>query len=108
MDTGANTIHLTDDRFRELTRAALEHGKTPDELADEAIAMLLRKRALNDLMEFGQRHTRELGIPESDVSRLISEARAESNPHGAIPRSNSRHASPGIAFDIGSLSSVGG
>jgi len=77
MSTDANTIHLTDDRFAELTRAAQAEGKTPDEVADEAIAMLLGKRRLDELMEFGQRHTSELGIPESDVNRLISEVRAE-------------------------------
>ena len=82
MGTNANTIHLTDDRFAELTRAAQARGKTPDELADEAIAMPLRTRALDDLMEFGQRHTRELGIPKSDVNRLISEVRTERNRRG--------------------------
>ena len=75
----ANTIHLTDDRFAELARAAQAWGKTPDELADEAIAMLLRMRGLDDLLEFGQRQARELGIPKRNVNRLISEVRAERN-----------------------------
>ena len=79
MGTGANTIHLTDGRYAELTQAAQARGKTPDELADEAIAMPLRTRRLDDVMEFGQRHTRELEIPESDVNRLIAEVRTERN-----------------------------
>jgi hypothetical protein len=82
MSIEAKTIHLTEERFAELTRAAHAQGRTPDELADEAIAMLLRKRRLDDLMEFGQRHTRELGIPEGDVNRLISEVRAERKARG--------------------------
>lgn len=45
MATGANNIHLTADHLAELTCAAKAQGKRPDELADEAIAMLLRKRA---------------------------------------------------------------
>ena len=77
MQTQAKSIQLADDRFAELARVALALGKTPDELADEAIAILLRKRRLDDLVEFGQRHTQELAIPESDVDRLISEVRSE-------------------------------
>ena len=71
MAAGANNIHLTADRFAELACAAQAQGKTPDELADEAIAMLLRKRRLEDLMEYGQQRAQELGIKEDDVDRLI-------------------------------------
>jgi hypothetical protein len=71
------SIHLTEDRFAKLARAAQAAGKTPDELADEAIEVLLRRRRLDDLMEFGRHHTEELGIPECDVERLISEVRME-------------------------------
>ena len=44
MSADINNIHLTDERFAELSRAAQAQGKTPDDLADEAIAILLRKR----------------------------------------------------------------
>ena len=44
MSADVNNIHLTDERFAELSRAAQAQGKTPDDLADEAIAILLRKR----------------------------------------------------------------
>lgn len=74
---GAKSIHLTGARFAELLQAAQAQGKTPDELADEAIATLVRKRRLDNLMEFGQSHAQELGIAEGEVGRLISEVRAE-------------------------------
>ena len=74
---GAKSINLTEARFAELLQAAQAQGKTPDELADEAIAMLVRKRRLHHLMEFGQRHSQELGIAEGDVNQLISDVRAE-------------------------------
>ena len=77
MSTHAKIVHLTDQRFAELPRAAQAQGKTPDDVADEAIAMLLRKRSLDDLMEFGERHSQDLGIPETDVNELISEVRSE-------------------------------
>ena len=77
MTTDELTIHLTADRFAELTRAAQVQGKTLDELADEAIAMLPRKRRLEELMDYGHRRAQELGIREEDVDRLIHEGRAE-------------------------------
>ena len=81
MATGANNIHLTADRFAELACAAQAQGQSPDELADEAIAMPLRRRRLEDLMEYGQR-AQELGIKQDDVDRLIHEGRAESRARG--------------------------
>ena len=74
---GAKSINLTEARFAELLQAAQAQGKTPDEFADEAIAMLVRKRRLHRLMEFGQRHTHELGIAAGDINQLISDVRAE-------------------------------
>jgi len=44
MSTEANVVHLTAERFDALVRAAADQGKSPDELADEAIAALLRRR----------------------------------------------------------------
>lgn len=58
---GAKSINVTEARFAELLQAAQAQGKTPDELADEAIAMLVRKRRLHNLMEFGQRHAKSWG-----------------------------------------------
>ena len=37
----------------------------------------MHKRRLHHLMEFGQRHTQELGIAEGDINQLISDVRAE-------------------------------
>ena len=74
---GANNIQLTESRFSELAQIAQAQGKTPDELADEAVAMLVRKSQLEELMDFGQRHSAALGISEHDVDRLIAENRIE-------------------------------
>lgn len=76
------SVYLTSDRFAQLADAAQAQGKTPDQLADEAIAMLLRRQALDDVMNFGHLHAKELGIPEADVDRLISEVRSERR-HGS-------------------------
>lgn len=76
------SVYLTSDRFAQLADAAQAQGKTPDQLADEAIAMLLRRQALDDVMNSGHLHAEELGIPEADVDRLISEVRSERR-HGS-------------------------
>ena len=73
----ATTVNLSQERFAELARAAEEQGTTPDELVDEAVAALLRKRRFDELLSWGERHTRELGIKEEDVDRIIHEARDE-------------------------------
>jgi hypothetical protein len=73
----ANTIQPSEARFAELAQAASAQGKTPEELADEAIAMLVRKRRLDELIDFGRRHAGKLGVREDDVERLIAEVRAE-------------------------------
>lgn len=72
-----HTIHLSDARFAELQQAARAQGKTPDELADEAIAMLVRRDRLEGLLTFGEQQSRRLGVTEQDVERLINEARNE-------------------------------
>lgn len=76
------SVYLTSGRFAQLADAAQAQGKMPDQLADEAIAMLLRRQALEDVMNFGHLHTKELGIPEAGVGRLISEVRSERR-HGS-------------------------
>jgi hypothetical protein len=53
LNTDAKSICPTGDRFSELTRAAQAEGKTPDEPADEAIALLLRNRRADDLWRPG-------------------------------------------------------
>jgi hypothetical protein len=53
LNTAAKIIRLTDNRFAELTRAAQAQGKTPDEPADEAIALLLCNRRLDGLWRSG-------------------------------------------------------
>jgi len=70
-------IRLSEERFAELARAAAAQNRSPDELADEAIALLLRKRRLDELIQFGQSHARDRGIPENEIERLIAEVRSE-------------------------------
>lgn len=77
MSTEAKNIHLTDDRLAELTRAAQAQDKTPDELADEAIAMLLRKRRFQDLLARGERYGRDSGYTEDQVPDVVHEFRRE-------------------------------
>jgi len=70
-------IQLSEARFEELARVAEAQGKTPDQLADEAVAILLSRRRLENLIDFGQQQARDLGIREADVDQLISEVRSE-------------------------------
>lgn len=77
MSTESHVVHLTAERFEALVRAAADQGKSPDELADEAIAALLRRRRLDELIDFGRRHAQHQGIDEGEVERLIAEARSE-------------------------------
>ena len=81
MSTG-NNIHLSEERFAELVQIAESQGKTPDELAEEAVAIHLRRSRLERLMAYGQRRAQELGIQEADVDRLIHEGRAERGSGG--------------------------
>lgn len=73
----ANIVQLTESRYSELAQIAQAQGRNPDELADEAVAMLVRKSQLEDLMNFGQRHSAALSISEHDVDRLFAENRIE-------------------------------
>jgi hypothetical protein len=73
----AKNITLEADLFERITEEGRREGRSPDEIANEATKRYLTLRRLAALQEYGQRRADELGITEGDVSRLISNSRAE-------------------------------
>ncbi len=77
MQTDKN-ITLAPELFEQVTEQAQVEGKTPDELANEAMKRYLALQRLQKLQQYGRRRAEELGIGEADVPRLVAESRNES------------------------------
>ena len=77
MHTDAKNIHRPENRLAELTRGAQAQGRTPDDLADEAVAMHLRRRRLKDLLAHGEQCGRESGYAPEQVSDVMHDFRRE-------------------------------
>jgi len=61
----------------EVQAAAEEEHRAPAELVREAIERYLDEREWRKLLAYGQERARALGLSETDVPRLIAEARRE-------------------------------
>jgi len=70
-------VALEPEVFARVAAEAQKEGKTPDELANEAAKRFLTSRRLQDLQQYGRQRAADMGLTEDDVSRLISESRAE-------------------------------
>ena len=70
-------ITLEPELFERVTEEARWAGRSPDDIANEATKRYLTVRRLQALQQYGQRRAEELGLTEGDVSRLISDSRAE-------------------------------
>jgi copper oxidase (laccase) domain-containing protein len=70
-------VALDPEVFARVAAEAQKEGKTPDELANEAAKRFLASRRLADLQQYGRQRASDLGLTEGDVSRLITESRAE-------------------------------
>ncbi len=70
-------IALEPEVFARVAAEAQKEGRTPDELANEAAKRFLTSRRLQDLQQYGRQRAADMGLTEDDVSRLISESRAE-------------------------------
>jgi predicted transcriptional regulator len=79
MSTG--NITIAEDLRRKLEELARPEEKTPDDLANEAVARYVKSRNAKDtlhaLAAAGQEASRCLGLKPSDVNRLIAESRRE-------------------------------
>ena len=70
-----NKVHIPDDLLSAMHEAARADGKTPDELAADALQQYLAHRKLEELGKYGREQSRWLGLTEYDVPRLIAESR---------------------------------
>ena len=73
----ARNVTLTAELFEQVAERAQAEGKTPDEVANEAIGFALREGRWGKLLAYGKRQSTALGLTESDVPRLIAESRHE-------------------------------
>lgn len=64
---------------RQIEAVAIEESRPPRDLINEAIGDFLRNRRWRRLVERGQARARELGLTETDLPRLIAEARGEAH-----------------------------
>lgn len=67
------------DRLDELSR---RDARTRSAFIREALARYMEEREWRELLLYGERQAREAGIEPEDVSRLVAEYRAETNPGG--------------------------
>jgi len=70
-----NLLNISPELLAKLRDAAQEDNRTPDELADEALARYLEERSWQRLYAYGEERARSLGLTEKDVPRLIAEYR---------------------------------
>ncbi|MBI3209662.1 MAG: hypothetical protein HYZ37_12290 [Candidatus Solibacter usitatus] len=74
--SGEKNVAVSGELLEQITKAAQVQGKTPDEVAEDALRKYLGHVRLDGLSSYGQAQARRLGINESDIPRLISEIRA--------------------------------
>ena len=68
-------MNISPELLAKLRDAAQEENRTPDELADEALARYLEERSWQRLYAYGEERARSLGLTEADVPRIIAEHR---------------------------------
>ena len=52
-------------------------GKSTDQIAADAVRRYLAHRKLDELGQYGREQSRQLGLTEADLPRLIAESRRE-------------------------------
>jgi hypothetical protein len=73
----ANQLTLPAAQFSELEKLARERQKTVPDVVIEAIDRYIRDEQWESLKRYGIAKSRELGLTEADVRRLIAESRRE-------------------------------
>lgn len=74
-----NSATLPAELMAEVRKLAQAEERTPDDVVQEAVERLLRSKRRQRLYEYGEGQARKLGIKESDVPRLVEEARQNSS-----------------------------
>lgn len=78
MATGETQVpNLPADLLGQVESLAREQGRPASDLIADAVRVYLSDHAWRSLLESASRRTRELGLTEEDVPRLIAESRAE-------------------------------
>ena len=77
MATSDTITGLPEDLQLELEKTARAQGRPVGEVLSEAVIAYLNERSWQNLIESGRNRTRDLGITEEDVPRLIAETRSE-------------------------------
>jgi metal-responsive CopG/Arc/MetJ family transcriptional regulator len=81
MGTAVNNISLPEPLLAEIRNAAEAGHRTADELAADAIRQYLEKQTWLQFVQQNERRTKELGITEEDIPRLVAEVRQENKQH---------------------------
>ncbi len=81
MKTGTVNISFQKDLLKQIDDVAAEESRTRSELVREAArAYIERKKKWRDMLAFGKRQTRTLGLKEKDVAEEISTYRKRKGP----------------------------
>lgn len=69
--------HLSDEQLAEQEKLRRAQERSVGEVLGEAVDKYIRDKQWAALKNYGRAKSRELGLTESDVPRLISRSRAE-------------------------------
>ena len=72
-----NQPQLSDSQLAELEKLARAQERSVDEMLSEAVDRYIRDKQWEVVKRYGVAKSRERGLTEGDVARLISESRAE-------------------------------
>jgi hypothetical protein len=72
-----NQPGLSDAQLAELEKLARAQERTVPEVVSEAVDRYIKDKQWSALKQYGRAKSRELGLTEADVPRLIAESRQE-------------------------------
>lgn len=79
-NTETITFSLPPDLARQVDRMTRQQRRTRSELLREALLRYLEECEWTELLKYGERRARELGIGPEDVGALVEEYRTEAGP----------------------------
>jgi predicted transcriptional regulator len=73
----SNQPTLSDDQLAELEKLARAQERSVDEVLSEAVGRYIKDQQWAALKRYGRSKSREMGLTQEDVPRIIAESRAE-------------------------------
>jgi hypothetical protein len=73
----SNIPGISDEQLTELEKLARAQERTVDEVLGEAVDRYIKYKQWSALKVYGRAKSKELGLTERDVPRLIAESRQE-------------------------------